>query len=70
MEPEEGLYSCDADDIRVFGLGKTLQEAMDEWRKVFKLTYDDFVEGDDPLSESGRRYAEQLRSAVKVSTES
>ena len=65
VEPEEGLYSCDADDIRVFGLGKTLQEAMDEWRKVFKLTYDDFVEGDDPLSESGRRYAEQLRSAVR-----
>ena len=70
VEPEEGLYLCDADNIRVFGLGRTLQEAMDEWRNVFKLTYEDFVEGDDPLSESGRQYAEQLRSAVKISTES
>lgn len=66
MSREDGLYTCDSDELRIFGIGGTLEAAIDEWARLFHLNYIDFVESGDALSPEGQEYAQRLRSTATV----
>lgn len=66
QDEDDGCVVVRNDDIRAYGLGDRFWNAYLEFAHVCELLYKDFVESKEPLAESGREYADQLRTLLKV----